>query len=88
MIASSTYELALKCPECVNLHTKFHRDLFGDQPYLMCASTICLASQIIAPCHVDDSKLHLLFPVKDINKAARQITEDLKKVASPLVLAE
>ena len=88
MIASSTYELALKCPECVNLHTEFHRDLFWDRLYLMCASTICLASQIIAPCHVDDSKLHLLFPVKDIDKAARQITEDLKKVASPLVLAE
>ena len=31
---------------------------------------------------VDDSKLHLSFPVKDINSAARQITEDLKEVAS------
>ena len=77
MVASSTYELALKCPECVNLHTDFHRDLFWNRPYLMCTSTICL----------DGSKLHLLFPVKDIDRAARQITEDLKKAAS-LVLAE
>ena len=30
--------------------------------------------------YTDDSKLHLLFPVKDINSAAQQITEDLKKV--------
>ena len=78
MIANSTYELALKYPECVNLHTEFHGDLFWDRPYLMCTSTICLESQIIAPCYVDDSKLH---------RAARQITEDLKKVVS-LVLAE
>ena len=26
MIASSIYELALKCLECVNLHTEFHKD--------------------------------------------------------------
>ena len=31
--------------------------------------------------YVDDSQLHLLFPVKDIDSTARQITEDLKKVA-------
>ena len=31
---------------------------------------------------VDDSKLHLSFPVKDIYSAARQITEELKEVAS------
>ena len=30
--------------------------------------------------YIDDSKLHLLFSVKDINSAAQQITEDLKKV--------
>ena len=30
---------------------------------------------------VDDSKLHLSFPVKEIDSAVRQITEDLKKVA-------
>ena len=30
----------------------------------------------------DDSKLHLSFPVKDIDSAARQITEKLKEVAS------
>ena len=29
--------------------------------------------------YVDDSKLHLTFPVKDIDTATRQITEDLKK---------
>ena len=26
MIASSIYELDLKCLECVNLHTEFHKD--------------------------------------------------------------
>ena len=31
---------------------------------------------------MDDSKLHLSFLVKDINGAARQITEDLRKVAA------
>ena len=30
-------------------------------------------------CYVDDSKLHLTFPVKAIDTATRQITEDLKK---------
>ena len=30
--------------------------------------------------YIDDSKLQLLFPVKDIDSAAQQITEDLKKV--------
>ena len=30
----------------------------------------------------DDSKLHLSLPVKDIDSAARQITEELKEVAS------
>ena len=29
--------------------------------------------------YVDDSKLHLTFPVNNINTATRQITEDLKK---------
>ena len=33
MIASSTYELALKCPECVNLHTEFLKDPFWNRPY-------------------------------------------------------
>ena len=32
--------------------------------------------------YVDDSKLHLSFLVKDINGAAQQITEDLRKVAA------
>ena len=32
--------------------------------------------------YVDDSKLHLTFPVKDIDTATRQIIEDLKKVFS------
>ena len=32
--------------------------------------------------YVDDSKLHLSFLVKDIDGAARQITEDLRKVAA------
>ena len=32
--------------------------------------------------YVDDSKLHLSFLVKDIDDAARQITEDLMKVAA------
>lgn len=40
MIASSTYKLALKYPECENLHTEFHKDPFWDGPYLMCTSTI------------------------------------------------
>ena len=31
---------------------------------------------------MDDSKLHLSFLVKDIDGAARQITEDLRKVAA------
>ena len=31
--------------------------------------------------YVDDSKLYLSFPVKDIDSAAPQITEDLKKFA-------
>ena len=31
---------------------------------------------------MDDSKLHLLFLVKDIDGAARQISEDLRKVAA------
>ena len=47
MIASSTYELVLKCPECVNLHREFNKYPFWDRPYLMCTSTICLAFQII-----------------------------------------
>ena len=47
MIASSTYELVLKCPECVNLHRDFNKYPFWDRPYLMCTSTICLAFQII-----------------------------------------
>ena len=34
MIASSTYKLALKCPECENLHTEFHKNPFWDGPYL------------------------------------------------------
>ena len=33
MIASSTYELVLKCPECVNLHREFYKDPFWDRPY-------------------------------------------------------
>ena len=32
--------------------------------------------------YVDDSKLHLSFLLKDIGGAARQITEDLRKVAA------
>ena len=32
--------------------------------------------------YVDDSKLHLSFLVKDIDGAARQITEDLRKVGA------
>ena len=32
--------------------------------------------------YVDDSKSHLTFPVKDIDTATRQISEDLKKVFS------
>ena len=49
MIASSIYELVLKCPECVNLHREFYKYPFWDRPYLMCTSTICLAFQITAP---------------------------------------
>ena len=49
MIASGTYELALKRPGCVNLHEELPRDPFWDRPYLMCTSTICLAFQITAP---------------------------------------
>ena len=30
--------------------------------------------------YIDDFKLHPLFPVKDIDSAAQQITKDLKKV--------
>ena len=70
MITSSTYKLALECPECENLHTEFHKDPFWDRPYLMCTSTIYLASQIIAPWNPTDyCKLHLSFPVKDIDRA-------------------
>ena len=82
MIVSSTDKLALKCPECENLHTEFHKDPFWDGPYLMCASTIYLASQIIAPWNPTDyCKLYLSFPVKDIDRATPQITKDRKKVA-------
>ena len=49
MIASSTYELALKRPGCVNLPAELPKDPFWDRPYLMCTSTICLAFQITAP---------------------------------------
>ena len=49
MIASSTYELVLKRPGCVNLHAEVPKDPFWDRPYLMCTSTICLAFQITAP---------------------------------------
>ena len=74
MIASSTYELVLKCPECVNLHREFYKypfwyinDLPGIPDYCSLES------------YVDDSKLHLTFPVKAIDTPTRQITEDLKK---------
>ena len=73
MIASSTNELALKRPGCVNLHAELRKDPFWDRPYLMCTSTINHQS------YVDDSKLHLTFPVKAIDTPTRQITEDLKK---------
>ena len=49
MIASSAYELALKCLGCEYLHTEFHKDPLWDPLYLMCTSTICLAFQITAP---------------------------------------
>ena len=84
MIASSIYELALKCLECVNLHTRSHKDpslgpaLFNvyinDMPGVPDYCSI--------ESYVDDSKLHLSFLVKDIDGAARQITEDLRKVAA------
>ena len=74
MLASSTYELVLKCPECVNLSilgpalfNVYINDLPGIPDYCSLES------------YVDDSKLHLTFPVKDIDTATRQITEDLKK---------
>ena len=79
MIASSTYELVLKCPECVNLQILqvsilgpalfdvYINDLPGIPDYCSLES------------YVDDSKLHLTFPVKAIDTPTRQITEDLKK---------
>ena len=41
IIASSTDELVLKCPECVNLHREFYKDPFWDRAYIMCTSTTC-----------------------------------------------
>ena len=84
MIASSIYELDLKCLECVNLHTKFHKDSSWGRHYfnvyindLPRVPYYCSLES-----YVDDSKLHLSFLVKDMDGAARQITEDLRKVAA------
>lgn len=49
MIASSIYELPLKCPECVNLHIEPHKDLSPGWHYLMFTKTICRDFQITAP---------------------------------------
>ena len=54
-------------------YAELPKDPFYDRPYLMCTSTINHQS------YVDDSKLHLTFPVKAIDTPTRQITEDLKK---------
>ena len=84
MIASSIYELDLKCLECVNLHTKFHKDSSWGRHYfnvyindLPGVPYYCSLES-----YVDDSKLHLSFLVKDMDGAARQITEDLRKVTA------
>ena len=79
MIASSTYEMVLKCPECVNLLLEFHKDPFWERPYLMCTSTNL--PSVPAYCsiesYVDDSSFTSIrsFSVKDIDSAARKITE-------------
>ena len=83
MIAS-IYELALKCLECVNLHTEFHKDPSWAQHYLMfyIKDLPGLPDYCSLESYVDDSKFHLSFLVGDIVGAALQITEDLRKVAA------
>ena len=80
MIASSIHELALKCLECVNLHTGSHKDPSWGRRYVNDMPGV--PNYCSLESYVDDSKLHLSFLVKDIDGAARQITEDLRKVAA------
>ena len=59
MIPSSTYELVLNCPECVNLHTEFYKDPFWDRPYLMCTNDLPGTPDYCSlDSYVDYSKLH------------------------------
>ena len=48
MIASSIYELALKCLECVNLHTESHKDPSWGRHYLRTVPTIVIAHKFRA----------------------------------------